>query len=210
VSTGQAGQTVNCRCGAPVEVPTIRELRDLQPAASEAGEAPAWGRRQGFFFVGIAIAALALIAIGAIWVTQPKLVDIRAEVGEPDAAALLAEVKATSPDENYMRYEAIRPWPPTLFAQREGVPSYLLASQELIKGFEGNGNSFLTPHAARPILEKIQQRSNENLYALHERKQRKDWIVILAVAAGVGLVIAAAGLLVPAESPKRKRVPQAS
>jgi hypothetical protein len=217
VSTGQAGQTLHCRCGATIDVPSIRELRNLPAAEREVASGPTWGSRQGLLFVGGAIAGVALIGIAVLWLMRPALVDIRAEIGEPDLATLQKEVKSVSLDEGYMRYESIRPWPPQLFAEKkeEEVPPYLIASQELIKAFESGGTQFLTPYSARPILEKIQLRSNENLIALHTRKQLKDWTVILGVGGGIGLAIAVAGLLVPTENAgaraaKRKRVPQTS
>src|SRR5690242_12370469 len=110
VSTGQAGQTVRCTCGAPVEVPSIRDLRSLPTAPDASSAGPVWGVRQGMFFVGGTIAAVALAVIAVLWFMRPSLIDVRKEVGEPDLAALRAEINSVAPEENYMRYESIRPW----------------------------------------------------------------------------------------------------
>src|SRR4051812_49219427 len=126
VSTGQAGQTVRCTCGESVDVPSIRDLRSLPTAPDASSAGPAWGVRQGMFFVGGTVAAAALAAIAILWLMRPALIDVRKEVGEPEPATLQAEINSVAPDENYMRYESIRPWPPKLFAEKkdEEVPPY--------------------------------------------------------------------------------------
>lgn len=49
----QAGETLVCRCGQAIEIPTLRAMRQLPPAAS-VREAPrhSWSRLQGSLFVG--------------------------------------------------------------------------------------------------------------------------------------------------------------
>jgi hypothetical protein len=214
VSTGQAGQTLQCRCGTPVEIPSIREMRELPVAEETSSGGPVWGLRQGLFFLGGAIAAATLAGIGVLWLMRPALVDVRAGISEAELSTLQAEVKATPLEESYMRYESVRPWPPQLFAEQKNTPTYLLASQELIKAFEAGGSQFLTPKSARPALEKIQERANQNMYALYKRKQLREWMIYLAVAGGIGFVVAAAGFLAQPEAVgqnrKRNPTPQAS
>jgi hypothetical protein len=67
VAAAQAGEIVNCPCGAPLTVPTLRGLRDLEIAA-EATARPqkrGWTATQGYLFsCGILVAMLGA-AIGA-------------------------------------------------------------------------------------------------------------------------------------------------
>ncbi len=60
VNTGQAGDSVNCQCGARIEVPTARRLVHLEKAA-EATE-PVWDARSGVIFLGIFMLAAATFA----------------------------------------------------------------------------------------------------------------------------------------------------
>jgi ABC-type Fe3+ transport system permease subunit len=65
VSSVQAGETVRCACGLPLQVPSMRELRTLPPAkdelAGKARRAVTWEDRHrvAFLLVLVAIAALA-------------------------------------------------------------------------------------------------------------------------------------------------------
>lgn len=65
VSSVQAGETVRCACGAPLQVPSMRELRALPLAADEqvgkTRRGTVWEDRHrvAFLFVLVAIAALA-------------------------------------------------------------------------------------------------------------------------------------------------------
>ena len=61
VETGQAGEVITCSCGATVDVPTMRALRQLEPAPLDR-PATAWSRSQGALFV----AGLVCLLIGTI------------------------------------------------------------------------------------------------------------------------------------------------
>ena len=67
VGRAQAGQEVACVCGKPVQVPTLRGLRELEVAPPEANAktAGAWGPIRGALFSGgILVAVLALLFAG--------------------------------------------------------------------------------------------------------------------------------------------------
>lgn len=66
VSQSQAGGHLRCSCGAELEVPTLRGLRDLEQVevAQEQGAAE-WGLRQGILTVGILVSLL--LGGGAAW-----------------------------------------------------------------------------------------------------------------------------------------------
>lgn len=76
VTPAQAGQLISCACGAKVDVPTLRDLRLLEPAPAEemaAGPAPpAWDIGKTISLVGILI-MLVGVGVGVLfWVTRPQ------------------------------------------------------------------------------------------------------------------------------------------
>jgi hypothetical protein len=64
VDAGQAGLTVDCVCGAKLEVPTMRGLSMLEQVPEQSSgaieDAAPWGPRQGLMFLGGAILAVGL------------------------------------------------------------------------------------------------------------------------------------------------------
>ena len=63
VSARHAGQTVRCTCGAELDVPTLRGLRELETAGSPTVSARrAWGNRQRVVFL-LAVASLVAFAV---------------------------------------------------------------------------------------------------------------------------------------------------
>jgi hypothetical protein len=68
VETRQAGEIVACECGATVAVPTLRQLRELPAAPSDAASAgaagPSWGVRQRVITVCLLLAAAFLVVAG--------------------------------------------------------------------------------------------------------------------------------------------------
>jgi hypothetical protein len=209
VSTGQAGQSLRCgTCGAEFEVPSIRELRSLQVAANAPTAAPAWERRQGLIFLGGAIALLALAGVALLEVLKPALIDVSAVIGEVNSAAVTDEIKSVTPDENYMRYESVRPWPPELFAERfkaEKIPFYMTPSANLLIAFESGGTQYLAPAQTRPLMHKAQTVAIQNMQFRDKRRRLGEWMLILAVAGGIGVAIAVAGLLVPTSRPQSRK-----
>jgi hypothetical protein len=62
VQPQQAGETVRCECGRENTVPTMCEIRRLQPAETTAAVvAPQWGKPQRLLLVGVVTIVLALI-----------------------------------------------------------------------------------------------------------------------------------------------------
>ena len=64
VGPRQAGETVDCACGARLDVPTIRGLRELEPVAETAAGKPAWNRGKGLVFIGLLLTVASLSACG--------------------------------------------------------------------------------------------------------------------------------------------------
>ncbi|MGL4513959.1 MAG: hypothetical protein ACRCT8_12785 [Lacipirellulaceae bacterium] len=71
VAPSQAGGGVDCDCGARLDVPTLRQLRELPPADVAAPARGAWGARQGIVACGVMLAALALGLAGYCLSTAP-------------------------------------------------------------------------------------------------------------------------------------------
>jgi hypothetical protein len=72
VAPSQAGQSVACACGAAVEAPTLRRLRELPAAPEPSPEARRWGARQGIVAAGAVAATLALGLAGLLIATAPR------------------------------------------------------------------------------------------------------------------------------------------
>ena len=66
VDTGQAGGQIQCSCGATLDVPTLRRLREL-PAVAPAvqAEAGGWSFRRGAVAACVVLAGL--LVIGSAW-----------------------------------------------------------------------------------------------------------------------------------------------
>jgi hypothetical protein len=91
VVAGQAGQLVQCTCGADVEVPTIRGLRELDQVIGEAESSSRWTSRHSVAFLGL------LITAGAL--AFSLYLHLRAPVFDPGGYE--NEVQAASPEQSW-------------------------------------------------------------------------------------------------------------
>jgi hypothetical protein len=91
VVAGQAGQLVRCTCGAEVEVPTIRGLRELEQVSEEPAGASRWTARHSVAFFGL------LILAGAL--AFSLYLHLRAPVFDPTGYE--NEVQASSPEQSW-------------------------------------------------------------------------------------------------------------
>lgn len=74
VEPRQAGKTLPCECGRSVDVPALRQLKELPEADSEletSGAPSNWGARQATLTGGLLLAAGLLLGAFYFWVTQP-------------------------------------------------------------------------------------------------------------------------------------------
>lgn len=72
VSVRQAGQAVTCSCGARLDVPPLRGLRELEQAAARAEPSQrAWGDRQRVVFLLAALSLLMAAAAGFLALRMP-------------------------------------------------------------------------------------------------------------------------------------------
>lgn len=111
IDTGQAGQIINCRaCNKPLEVPTLRGIRRLEPEEEkpeqEKPHRREWTRSQGILFAvgsGLALTMLIASAILFFWkesidTEQPPVPDITTVEQEEDFDDY---IDSRSPDQLY-------------------------------------------------------------------------------------------------------------
>lgn len=100
VVAAQAGEQIVCPCGKTVSVPTLRELRKLEPAPPEAGSlrsAAGWNAWNGLVFSGGALFCLAALA-GMLY-AGVMIFRIEASGVTEDATAEINEIEAMQVDE---------------------------------------------------------------------------------------------------------------
>ena len=74
VEVGQAGGRVACLCGAQIEVPPLRKLRDLPLERVEDKQVGArWGARQGVIAASLILTATLIVTNIWNWWTQPQV-----------------------------------------------------------------------------------------------------------------------------------------
>jgi hypothetical protein len=80
VNATQAGETVQCTCGASLTVPSLRELPNLELAPSTTANRKSrkrpWSKRQGWILLGAFLVAAAVGLLGFLQLTRPRLAGI--------------------------------------------------------------------------------------------------------------------------------------
>ncbi len=198
VEASQAGQMLVCKCGQQLDVPSIRELRRLEPIVEETVAAPTWNKRKGLAFLGTAIVLIAAGVAAVLLARRPSLegADKPAVV---DSNAIRKEIDSLPPDESYVRFVLIEPWVPTLFAERtkESPPQLpLLPSADLISRFEGAGHQFIASKEAVKAAQTWQAHYVDVAKTVQDRNEINDWLRNVALLGGLGLLIGAAAFFV--------------
>jgi hypothetical protein len=87
VGIRQAGETIQCACGTTLDVPTMRELRRLEPSQGKTNQPQTvWGPRQGLVFLGLLLAVMSLAACGYVYfVRMPTAPDLTTPQAQLDA-----------------------------------------------------------------------------------------------------------------------------
>jgi hypothetical protein len=134
IEVGQAGQTTACdACGKSIDVPTMRAIRQLQPAYTQEATAtkPPWSARQGTVFatgMGIALIALVMATIVVFKIVQMQRLAVKPKLTEEGQRFLAAEIDKLPPDEllnvwhEHVEGTGLGTWEPHI---------YLLARSEL-------------------------------------------------------------------------------
>src|SRR5690349_9805056 len=117
VESGQAGQMLHCSCGASLEVPSIRGLRELETVQDDRSAVATWSRRQGLAFLGIAIAALALISAAGLLAFRPNAAAESVAL-DIDFDGIRHEVLALSPAESVVRFQMLDSATPKPMSER--------------------------------------------------------------------------------------------
>jgi hypothetical protein len=90
VSPAQAGQSVHCRCGITLQVPTMRGLRELEAASDSAAAIPRpetqWDDRHRVAFLLVLGAVTCLLVAAYLWFSMPQI------QGQPTAEDFAAAV----------------------------------------------------------------------------------------------------------------------
>ena len=106
VEPRQAGQTIECRCGKTLEVPTLRTMTALEPAVPEpvpAVKTTAWEIRQGMALIGAAIALTAVILAVVLVCNRPK-----PPPGDPSAEFIRRQTQALTPLQVWRVWHSLR------------------------------------------------------------------------------------------------------
>lgn len=106
VDKTQAGLVVKCDCGRTLDVPTLRDLRQLeqvgdQDQASASKSSSGWGPQQGITLIGILIAL-----VGGVWLAYQLSSMPQDLYVEP--ADIRAEVNSLSPAQLVEQYNLLR------------------------------------------------------------------------------------------------------
>ncbi len=107
VSTAEAGRSVHCVCGARLDVPSMRELRELAPAepvaaSRRARSMAAWSNRHRVAFV------LLLAALGCLTLVGYLALRLPPELSEPSPQEVENWLKTSSPTQAVDMYEALK------------------------------------------------------------------------------------------------------
>ncbi|MBC8876118.1 MAG: hypothetical protein H8E44_42375 [Planctomycetes bacterium] len=129
IDVNQAGQPIACCCGAMLEVPSLRGIRELARSdeAVEAVAKRAWSRERGIAFVAGLVIILVTLGLGTIAVLR---ITSLADIPEPSVHAHKidgAEIDAMSPLEAWgewkdLREEGLGPYqPPIHFLAQQSI-----------------------------------------------------------------------------------------
>jgi hypothetical protein len=109
IDTRQAGQRITCVCGAVLDVPALRVLRELDPAAETAAVTPqrSWNPVRGTLFSMGAILVVGGLLLGAYGLFLRLQVDT-SEPPAPDFTEAYTQLERLGPDETYQLWQEIR------------------------------------------------------------------------------------------------------
>ena len=123
IEVGQAGQSISCECGAALDVPTMRQIRELEQAPTDDSlpqeQTSTWSPRKGVILLGLVI-AVASGGVGIyLWATRPQLFTYDLEAS---LKAIDEEIDALSPAATWVLWK--------MGALKQGLVEYTMPAQD--------------------------------------------------------------------------------
>ena len=107
VEPRQAGETIRCRCGEPLDVPTLMEIKALEPLEpgrdTTRSTSPAWSVRNSMALLGLVIVVMALVVAARLLQTRPK-----PPPGPPEPAYIHSRAEALTPLQTLQFWHSLR------------------------------------------------------------------------------------------------------
>ena len=128
VDTSQAGEQLRCACGASVEVPSMRQIRALEPSDPDPGaeRTSRWDPRRGIVFaVGAVITFGGLVVV--IFTGLGQLNAMPGERPRENLGPLFERIDAMEPA------EALETW---TFVREEGLGPYQMSGYAKVREVE--------------------------------------------------------------------------
>lgn len=122
VSPTQAGETLPCDCGHSILVPTLREMRALEPLEPPRSDRTSadWDLQRGLLFVGgVVLLAIAALTTWKLWPQRHALVTT-----QPEMKQLEVDIPNLKPIEAWEVWE-YRPGLRKLTLEFRNTPEYL-------------------------------------------------------------------------------------
>ncbi|HEY2882429.1 MAG TPA: hypothetical protein VGJ15_08350 [Pirellulales bacterium] len=208
VETGQAGQTISCKCGHAIEVPTIRGLQKLEAVAErDESEQRPWSARKGLIFLGSIIFLAAAAWAGYLIADRPGLIEIDSLAKLIDHQTISQEVDALSPSDCYARLSAIAFASPTTFADqlKTNPPVHLLPSTNILLALEDDSMKRLAHNSAEMLAQNVMKQVIGDNERQQQRANMNDALWVAGALGIVGILLAGSALLLGGKSPARRR-----
>jgi hypothetical protein len=181
VSAARAGQSVLCSCGQSLEVPPLRDLRQLELATDGDQPQSTWNRRKGLVFLGCTIMVICACISGWFMTKLPRNIDPGAVRKEIDAV--------NDPAIMLIRFQAGRQ------PAAKDVDAGKLIQAPLAEVYHGTFN-----HPGHRAIAPVELTTA--LILVEQRKTVTYWFPLVGGIAGIGLLIALSALLVQGDSPR--------
>ena len=107
VEPRQAGETIRCGCGESLDVPTMLEIKALEPLDPNRDTArstsAAWSVRKSMALLGLVICVLAMVLAAGIFRTRPE-----PPPGPPEPAFIRTRAEALTPIDTLRVWQTLR------------------------------------------------------------------------------------------------------
>ena len=106
VKPRQSGEALSCPCGTILQIPTLLEMKTLEPAPNETSTSSktAWGWRQRLTFLGVVLVLVAIALGVAVWLGMKPVPPIDAI----DPEKLQQSAQQLPPLKTWMIWDAMK------------------------------------------------------------------------------------------------------